>query len=496
MSIPLRALIVEDSELDASLVVRELRRGGYEPEWLRVDTHDAMQNALREREWDVVISDYSMPSFSGIAALELLKCTGHDVPFVIVSGTIGEETAVAAMKAGAYDYFVKGHLGRLNAAIERELREAALRRRQRDDALALREIEARFNAFMSNIPTPAWIKDEKFHYVYVNTPLSDLWGRPADELLGRTDLELMPRNIARAMREHDAEVLRSNEAMNVLETMLNAEGREATFTVLKFPLLDVAGHRHVAGVALDITERVRAKDQLEAANRRLQVLSGKIIEVQERERLHIARGLHDDVDQALTALKLNLDALRRAADGNAVGGIDNSIRVVERVLQQVRSLSLDLGSPRLGDVGLVAALRRYVDRKAEGAGINAWYRADRLPDRLHPDIETACFRIAQEAVTNVLRHAEARNVWVELRCKGEQLHLSVRDDGRGYDVAATQQHAEQGASLGLLDMQERASLVGGRIELASRAGQGAVTDVFLPITPRVAADAVIGAGAA
>ena len=111
MTTPLRALIVEDSEDDAVLVVNELRRGGYDPQWLRVETAQALQKALHERQWDVVISDYSLPAFSGSAALELTKSSGLDIPFLMVSGVVGEETAVAAMKAGAHDFFVKGHLG-------------------------------------------------------------------------------------------------------------------------------------------------------------------------------------------------------------------------------------------------------------------------------------------------------------------------------------------------------------------------------------------------
>src|SRR5687767_14943882 len=136
MSTPLRALLVEDSEDDAHLVLRELRRGGYEPEWERVDTAQAMRDALRDREWDLVISDYSLPAFGGLEALEMLKASGIDIPFLMVSGVVGEETAVAVMRAGAHDFFVKGQLGRFNAAIERELREAVGRRTQRQDTLA------------------------------------------------------------------------------------------------------------------------------------------------------------------------------------------------------------------------------------------------------------------------------------------------------------------------------------------------------------------------
>src|SRR5918999_5693163 len=132
MGVPLKVLLVEDSEDDALLLLRELRRGGYEPLCERVDTAAGMEAALDERAWDLVIAHHSMPAFSSSAALELLRRLGFvDVPFIIVSGRIGEDAAVAAMKAGAHDYIMKGNLARLNTAIERELREAESRRERR-----------------------------------------------------------------------------------------------------------------------------------------------------------------------------------------------------------------------------------------------------------------------------------------------------------------------------------------------------------------------------
>ncbi|MBI2863891.1 MAG: response regulator [Chloroflexi bacterium] len=127
----LRVLVVEDSEDDAELLLRELRRGGYDPISERVDTAEAMSEALQGREWHIVLADYVMPRFSGLAALELLQAKGIDLPFVVVSGQIGEDVAVRAMKAGASDYILKGHLGRLIPAVRRELREADVRRERR-----------------------------------------------------------------------------------------------------------------------------------------------------------------------------------------------------------------------------------------------------------------------------------------------------------------------------------------------------------------------------
>ena len=128
MSRPLRVLIVEDSEDDAALLLGELRRGGYDPLYERVDTAAAMKAALNKQTWDIIVSDYSMPQFTAPAALKLLQQSMLDLPFIIVSGAIGEDAAVAAMKAGVHDYVMKGSLARLVPAIERELREAEMRR--------------------------------------------------------------------------------------------------------------------------------------------------------------------------------------------------------------------------------------------------------------------------------------------------------------------------------------------------------------------------------
>lgn len=147
---PLRVLLVEDSEDDATLILASLRRAGYEPDFRRVDNAAAMGAALADGVWDVVLSDYAMPGFGGLHALELLHSSGIDLPFIIVSGTIGEETAVDAMKSGAHDYLMKGNLIRLGPAIDREIRDAAVRRERRTAAQAL-EVDAQVFAALARV---------------------------------------------------------------------------------------------------------------------------------------------------------------------------------------------------------------------------------------------------------------------------------------------------------------------------------------------------------
>jgi PAS domain S-box-containing protein len=220
-------------------------------------------------------------------------------------------------------------------------------------------------------------------------------------------------------------------------------------------------------------ERERLFEQVRAGREQLRELSRRLLEVQETERRALAREFHDEVGQAMTAVKINLEAAQRLQGNTASSAsLGESLRIVEGVLQQVRDLSLDLRPLMLDDLGLVPALRWYVQRQAQRAGLTLHLEIEALDRRPPPRVETACFRIVQEALTNTMRHAQARNVWVELWPHKDELHLVVRDDGLGFDVEAARVRAAQGASLGLLGMQERAEFLNGTFEVESSAGHG------------------------
>jgi signal transduction histidine kinase len=211
-------------------------------------------------------------------------------------------------------------------------------------------------------------------------------------------------------------------------------------------------------------------------------LSQRLIETQEAERRRIARELHDEIGQSLTALKLNMQIIQQSAKASPLAQqLNDSIGSIDRAVEQVRELSLDLRPSLLDDLGLVAALRWYVDREARRAGFMAEVVARPLGLRLPLELETACFRIAQEALTNVVRHAQARQVWVELRQRGTELHQVVRDDGIGFDVCAVRRRVSD-ANLGLQGMQERASILGGQIDIQSVPGHGTEVHARFPLS--------------
>ncbi|KAF1035346.1 MAG: Signal transduction histidine-protein kinase/phosphatase DegS [Herbaspirillum frisingense] len=483
MSIPLRVLFVEDMEEDAVLMVRELKRGGFEPTWQRVDDETALLAALREQRWDIVISDYSMPTFSGVEALKLVKRDNDQTPFIIVSGVIGEQTAVEGMKAGAQDYFLKSAITRLPHAVDRELRDAQARRKQRASAQALREMQARFNAFMNAAPMPTWIKDSQLRYSYVNPAQSTFFGMTPGDMDGMSDFELMSTGAAEASQENDRKVLDEKRELHTQETVFDHNHNARILDVVRFPISGEKGDM-VAGLAIDVTEREQSRRELELAIQRQQLLSSRVIEVQERERQHLARGLHDDVGQSLTALKINLETIKKT--GTLEGpSLQNGIDIVTSVLAQVRSLSLDLRPPQLDNLGLIAALRSYVEQKSKLANVNGWFESSGHDDELHHDIENTAFRIVQEAVTNILRHAKCQNIWVKIDRQQDQVYLSIRDDGKGFDIERARSNAISGTSFGLLNMEERAVLVGGSMDISSAPGEGTEIVMHLPAAPIV-----------
>jgi two-component system sensor histidine kinase UhpB len=338
--------------------------------------------------------------------------------------------------------------------------------------------EGRYRMLFERSPLPMWVVDtQTLRFLAVNEAALRLYEYSQEEFLAMTAADIG--------RPEDQAVFR-----DILRRDACAV-HYGTFRHLKRTgePIDIAGVGHLVAwrghparlVQInDITERLRTQQTLENLNRELEVsherlraLSRRLFEVQEEERRRLARDLHDDVGQALTALKIQLESR---------GRIEDCVDTVQHTLERVRQLSLSLRPPQLDDLGLAAALRSHLDRQARVAGLQAHFEADDAPQHVAPDTETACFRVAQEAINNVLRHARARNLWLRLFATSGRLALSVRDDGHGFDLETVRSRAARGASLGLVGMEERMALAGGAFELRSAPGQGTVLLATFPLT--------------
>ena len=217
------------------------------------------------------------------------------------------------------------------------------------------------------------------------------------------------------------------------------------------------------------------------AEEEMKRLSRQLLEVQENERRHLARELHDEVMQTLTALKLSLGAAAHAPT-TAIRQLEESIETVDDLVEQVRSLSLDLRPSMLDDLGLVAALEWYCQRQSRRLAIPITFSAAPFSSRLNPELETTCFRVVQEGLTNAAKHSQATQVWVTLEQRDSTLQVTIRDNGIGFDTTTRHVHSERGSGIGLHGMGERLRLVEGQFDITTAPGHGTEIRARVPMT--------------
>ncbi len=345
---------------------------------------------------------------------------------------------------------------------------------QRRGEEALRQSEERFSKAFHSSPAALSITQlEDGRLLEVNASFLRVTGFTREEVIGRTALEL---GLWRepAQRAMMMELLLQSPEVTDVEIKFWRKSGEERSGLLSVDLIELSGRKCVLGSCQDITERKRAEATLRNYSRML-------VDAQEMERKHIARELHDQIGQMLTAIKLTLQTLGSSDQiGTATTEIDQGVELIDTALDQVRNLSFELRPSLLDNLGLVAALRWYSDQFAHRTGIVVTWQSN-LPERkmrFPQELETACFRIVQEALTNVVRHAEAREVIIELDTVDQQTVLSIQDDGVGFSKQAPQDSSK--VHLGLIGMRERALALGGTLEINSAPGKGTEIRVFFP----------------
>ena len=271
MEKPLRVLMVEDSEDDVLLMVRALKKGGYDPVYERVEDATAMRKALKKKTWDVILCDYQMPKFNGLAAIALLKKTGIDIPLIMVSGAIGEETAVECMKVGAQDYAMKGNLSRLVPAIERELKEAESRSKKKKAEEALRASEEKYRSLLDNASDAIFLADVEGNLQEANKKAEELLGYSREEISGINISRIHPAEVFGKIKDIFNEIITKGSGYVNDISVLRKDGTIIPVDITG-SLIERDGTKVLQGIFRDITERKQAEEELRKSEERFRAL--------------------------------------------------------------------------------------------------------------------------------------------------------------------------------------------------------------------------------
>ena len=264
----LRVLLVEDLASDAELELRELRRSGLIFDARIVETEVDFRRELGGFEPDVILSDFSLPRFSGMAALAIARELRPDLPFIFVSGTIGEENAVAALRSGATDYILKTNLQRFPSAVRRAISEAQEKRARKQAEDRARTLQTQFSMFMNHLPATAFAKDKDGKFVFVNPNFESLTGKHAEDMLGKTTADLYPSDYVGAITANDRKVMEEKQPYRTIERVTFG-GTDRFFLVSKFPIPEADGRvAMLGGIALDITDRLQMEQALRISEER------------------------------------------------------------------------------------------------------------------------------------------------------------------------------------------------------------------------------------
>ena len=489
--------MIEDSEDDSMLLMRELRAGGYDVVHARTDSGTGLQAALDAQQWDLVLSDYRMPGFTGTAALKMVREREPDLPFIFVSGTIGEETAVDALKSGANDYVMKGHLKRLIPAIERELRDAERRRERRRMAEELRESEQRFS--------------KVFHAASVGIAVTSLAGgrflevNEAFERIVGSESGLVGRTIGEVGLWSDAteyervlDQLRKHGSVRNLDLAIRKLNGTSCPVQASFEQIEVGGEGCLLALVHDLSERARLENQLRQSQKMEAVgrLAGGVAHdfnniltvimacsatlehaLASQEPLREDVALIQSAAERAAALTGQLLAFSRkqvveprSLDLNAV------VSGLEPMLRRLIPENIDLSSTLAQDLGTIRSDPGQIEQIIVNLVVNA---CDAMPDGGSLMIETAAVDVDSDYVEN---HVMAR--------AGQYVRLAVSDTGIGMDDQTKAQIFEpffttkgpgQGTGLGLATVYGTVKQNEGFVWVYSEPGRGSTFKIYLPV---------------
>jgi PAS domain S-box-containing protein len=504
-----RLLIVEDSEDDALLVVRELRRGGYDVAFERVETAAAMAAALRQETWDLVIADYNLPEFSGVAALELLKSTGLDIPFIIVSGSIGENLAVEAMKSGAHDYMMKGNVKRLIPSIERELRDAEVRRQRREAEEALHDSEARKAAIFDSALDSIISMDHEGRIIEFNPQAERTFLYRRDDVMGQPVAELIiPAHLRASHREALARYLSRGSGSIIGKRVeliaMRSDGSE--FPVeLSLTSISTKVRPIFTAYIRDLTEQKQQEEMRE----RSRELERQNLHIQEANRLkseflaNMSHELRTPLNAVIGFAEVLVDGKAGAINSDQQEFLNDILSSGRHLLQLINDV-LDLAKIEAGKMELdpetfsIKKAAEEVCTVMKPLALNR-HIAINVEAAPHADLVTLDHRKFKQILFNLLSNAvkfsrDGSEVKVAVDVDGQkQIRMQVKDHGIGIrkeDLPRVFREFEQldsgasrrfpGTGLGLALTKKIIELHNGSIVVDSKFGEGSTFTVTFP----------------
>jgi PAS domain S-box-containing protein len=515
----LRILMVEDSEDDAELMMREVQRGGYAVEFERVETRTAMQEALSRNSWDIILSDYTMPEYSAMAAVQTLKESGLDIPLLVVSGTIGEETAVAALKAGAHDFLLKGKLARLVPAIERELRDAETRRSRH-------EAELRYKLLVEQLPIIVYVNpiDQMTSTTYVSPQIQNMLGYMPEEWL--SDPEFWQNRI----HPDDREAVLTNVERSDLTgkpfdmeyRMLAKDGHVVWFQDQTILVRDDHGKPlYWQGLKIDITKRRQAEDEIRKLNAQLEQRveeRTKELERALRTKDEFLANMSHELRTPLNAILGLSESLLELTSGSLnerqqryVGMISESgnhlLSLINDILDlaKIESGQIVLNINEVNVKEICQASLRMINELAHKKNQQVSLELDEIESFWADDrrLKQILVNLLSNAVKFTPEHGKL-GLEVQGDQKEKRVIFTVWDNGIGIrdnDLVRLFQPFVQldsglsreatGTGLGLALVAQMVRLHGGSVAVESQAGEGSRFTVILPWEPALATDATL-----
>ncbi len=481
MNKELRILILDDVPTDADLMAFELAEAGMSLTSKYASDKESFLRSLEDDRPDIILSDYSLPSFDGLSALKIAKERHPDIPFIFVSGALDWEAAIELLKQGATDYVLKDRLHRLPPTVSRALQEVAERKERKRAEEALKDSEMRYRTIFENTGTATIIIEEDLTIALANRQFGELTGFSRSDVEGKKNWGdfVHPDDPGKTSGFSLKDGLPAEMPMSGCEfQMLNRHG-DTLHVIVNIASIPSTTKKVLS--ILDITKRLEAERKILVNNEMLRTLSAELVMTEERERRRIAIDLHDNIGQTLALTKIKLNALM---EQESLPGITEPIleilEMVDQSIQQTRSLTRELSPSVLYELGLVEALQWLGEQIFDQHGLQILLKYDLKARKIDRDVQIFLYRSIRELLLNIVKHAETKEAHVTLQKSGENIIVTVRDGGIGFDIASIDQIFKKSGGFGLLSIRERLNYIGGRLEIETRKGWGTRVEMVVP----------------